>query len=116
VYRPKWSHNTLLRLGLVDEDRGTRIGKGDDAEGSSSQIVASQIVDSTQFQHRHEAYQPQYEQAHQQECETQDEAHEEQAMEFQVRTQGFSDRPTEFSLLLDFGKHVACRLWVDVGV
>jgi len=39
---------------LVDENRGIRIGRCDDAEGSSSLAGASRIVDPTQYQH--EAY------------------------------------------------------------
>jgi len=55
---------------------GMRIGRGNDAEGPSSQVGASHIVEPThyQYQHHHEAYQPQYEQSqyeqtHQQEGE-----------------------------------------------
>jgi len=41
---------------------------------------------------------------------------EEQDMKFQPRPQGFPGRPTMLSLLPNFGKHVACTLWVDVQV
>ena len=70
----KMSLRTLLRL--VDGDRDdTRNSRSDDAEGTTSQANASQIVVSTQYQHQHmyEAYQPQYEQAHHQEGEAQGE-------------------------------------------
>jgi len=48
-----------------------RFGRADDAEGSSTQTGASQIVDLTQYQQQqqHEAYQPQYEQPDQHEGE-----------------------------------------------
>jgi len=39
---------------------GTRFGRANDAEGSSSQAAAS--VDLMQHQHQYEAYQPQHEQ------------------------------------------------------
>jgi len=93
---------------------GTRFGRADDAEVSSSQVGASQIVDPAQYQH--EAYQPQYEQADQLEGEAHQQegvAQEEPRMEFEARPHGFSGGPYELSLLPNFGKHVACRLLVD---
>jgi len=70
-------------------------------------------VDPTQYQHCHQydAYQPHYEQAHQKEGKTRGEAQEEQ-----TRPHVILEGPTELSLLPNFGKHVACRLWDDVQI
>jgi len=53
-----------------------------------------------QTQHQ-EAYQPQYEQPPQQQAEP------------GMEDKGFPGGPYELSLLPDFGKHVACKLWSD---
>ena len=72
MHKPKGSLRALLKL--VDS-------RSDVVDGMTSQAAASQIVVSTQYknQHMHEAYQPQYVQAHHQEGEAQGEAHEGQA-------------------------------------
>jgi len=44
------------------------------------------------------------------------EAQEEPKMEFEAGLQGFPGEPYELSLLPNFGKHVACRLWLDPHV
>ena len=76
----------------------------------------SQRVNLTQYQHQHEAYHPQFEQAHQQESEAQGEAQEEQAQDKHAKPQAFLGSPTDLSLILNFDRHVACRLWRDVEV
>jgi len=52
----------------------TRIRRSDEADATTSKAIASQIVDPTQHQHQHDAYQPQYEQAKQQKGEAQQQA------------------------------------------
>jgi len=95
--------------------------QANDAEGSSSQTTASQIVDPTQYQQEPQYKHLQYQQPHQQEQkgeghQPEAEAQWEPAMEFEAGPQGFPGGPYELSLLPNFGKHVACRLWVDAEV
>jgi len=59
---------------------GTRFGRANDAEGSSSQSAASQIVDPTQYQHQHQYEQPQYVEAqYEQPHQDEGEAHQQEA-------------------------------------
>ena len=70
---------------------GTRFGRADDVEASSTQAGASQIVDPMQYQHQHqhEVYQPQhqhrvYEPHYKQADQQEGEAQEEPMMEFEA--------------------------------
>ena len=56
-------------------------------------------------------YQPQYEQAQQQEGEAQ-----QQAQEVEAGPTSFPEGPTNLSLLPRFGNHVTCKLWSDAKV
>jgi len=94
----------FLRL-LVDGEVGARglvgwiIVKGGCVPNSGSDAVSAASA---------WAYQPQYEQPHQQEGEDHQqkgEAQEESRMEFEAGPQGFSEGPYELSLIPNFGKN-----------
>ena len=116
---------------------GTRLAGVDATGASSSQTGQSQMVDPTQYQHEqhqsyqeeayqpqyqvgyqpqyHEGYEPQYQEAYQYEQPPQQqyEQHPRQQAEPGMEDGGFPGGPYELSLLPNFGKHVAYKLWND---
>jgi len=105
-----------LRLPLAGRGRGgdMRLGRVDAARGSSSQTGPSQTVDPTQYQqhYREETYQPQYyQEGYQPQYKQPPQQQVEPGMEDEDG--GFPGGPYELSLLPNFGKHVACKLWSD---
>jgi hypothetical protein len=116
----------VVRPPLAGRGRGggTRLHMVDVAGGSTSQTGPSQMVDATQYQdqqnhheeyHKHyqeEAHQPQYQEGYQPQYH-EGYQHPQQQAELGMEDEGFPGGPYELSLLPNFGKHVACKLWND---